>query len=426
MKAILGYLLLQQLLMGAGWGASVEAFPVFGFGHGVEGGKGGRVLEVTRLDDDVEKPLPGMLRWALKQTGARVVKLAVAGDIVLKDRIVVTAGRVTVDGRGAPGMGACVRGGALEFFRCEEVILTGFRVRLGDETLLRKLKQQKRARPVGSRGLDCVNLLECRGVVLDHLSLSWSCDELLSVVRCRGVTVQWCLLAEPLGHPRLHPYGANHAYGINASASTLTVHHCVLAHYWMRGPQFEANDMRRGDKWEVKKEAVANVLYGFGRSGSRYTTGIEDRAAESRGRGFEFQFEGNLYLDARGTGKPIEAVIKHGTHAGVRVWVGGNWGLSEQGVVVAMDGVRLENGLAMGQAKPELRRQLSARRLFYSPNRPRADLGGLGVQQLLEEVGCSHARDKADERVLAEVVNGEVRRELRSQDQVGGWPSLRR
>jgi len=426
MKSIFGYLLMLQLVISAEVSSSAQQIEVFGFGHGVTGGKGGRVLQVTRLDDDVSKPVPGMLRWALKQSGPRIVQLAVAGNITLKDRIVVTSGRVTVDGRGAPGLGACVRGGALEFDRCEEVILTGFRVRLGDETVLKKLKAQKRKRPKGSAGLDCINLLECRGVVLDHLSLSWSCDELLSVVRCRGVTVQWCLLAEPLGHPRLHPYGDNHAYAINASASSLTVHHCVLAHYWMRGPQFEANDMRRGDKWEVKMEAVSNVMFGFGRSGSRYTTGIEDRAAESKGRAFRFQFEGNLYLDAFGKGKPIEAIIKHGTHSGVRVWASGNWGLSAAGAVVVTDRVILENGVPLHQAQPDLRRQVVTERLFSSPNRPSNDLGGVGVQRLLDEVGCSHARDEADERVLSEVINGQSRPSLRSQDQVGGWPSLRR
>lgn len=418
-------ILLLLMLTAVTAAAADPVVEAFGFGYGVVGGKGGRVLQVTRLDDDVKNPRPGMLRWALKQAGPRIVQFAVAGDIRLKDRIVVTAGRVTVDGRSAPGQGVCVRGGTLEFLRCEEVILTGFRVRLGDETVLKRLKSQKRSRPKGSGGLDCINLRECRGVVLDHLSLSWSCDELLSVVRCQRVTVQWCLLGEPLGHPRLHPYGDNHAYGINASASSLSIHHCVLATYWMRGPQFEANDMRRRDKWAVKMEAVSNVLFGFGRSGSRFTTGIEDRASESKGREFQFQFEGNLYLDSLGTGKPIEAVVKHGFHPGVRVWAAGNWGLSREGAVVPSNQVIMENGQPASQGSPVMRRQLVGERLFNSPHRPPIDLGGEGVQHLLDRVGCSHARDAADGRILAELINGKVRRTLRSQDQVGGWPSLR-
>ena len=150
---------------------------------------------VTRLDDDVKKPVPGMLRWALLQKGPRIIRFTVAGELWLKDRVVVRQGRVTVDGAGAPGAGVTVRGGSLEFTGCEEVILRHFRVRLGDEQVRKRLKQQKRKRPSGSAGLDCVSLHECRGVVLDHLSLAWSCDELLAVVRCQRVTVQWCLFA---------------------------------------------------------------------------------------------------------------------------------------------------------------------------------------------------------------------------------------
>ncbi len=398
---------------------------VYGFGHGVKGGHGGRELLVTRLDDDVRRPQPGMLRWALNQKGARIVRFAVAGHIRLEDRIQVREGRVTVDGRDAPGGGVCVRGGALEFLGCEEVVLIGLRVRLGDETLLERLKEQKRKRPKGSSGLDCINLRECRGVVLDHLSLSWSCDELLSVVRCQRVTVQWCLLAEPLGHPRLHPYGDRHAFAINASASSLTVHHCLVAHYWMRGPQFEANDMRRVDRWPVKMEAVANVVFDFGRSGSRYTTGIEDHAAESQGRGFEFQYEGNLYLDTARTKRPLEAIIKHGVHAGVKVWAAGNWALTDDREMVAVDEVVLENGKPLRLAEGNLQQQRVVQRLFRSPNPPLNDLGGLGVQRLLAEVGCSSVRDEADDRVLREVINGQARPVLKSQAQVGGWPSLR-
>ena len=39
-------------------------FQVYGWGHGVTGGAGGVLHMVTRLDDVVKKPLPGMLRWA--------------------------------------------------------------------------------------------------------------------------------------------------------------------------------------------------------------------------------------------------------------------------------------------------------------------------------------------------------------------------
>jgi hypothetical protein len=333
----------------------------------------------------------------------------------LKDRILVREGRVTVDGSDAPGDGVCLRGGALEFKGCSEVILRHLRVRLGDEAVLKKLKRERRKRPSGSNGLDCVNLDECRGVVLDHLSLGWSCDELLSVVRCQQVTVQWCLLAEPLGHPKLHPYGENHAFALNASASMLSVHHCVFAHYWMRGPQFEANDMRRRDAWQVKMEAISNVMADFGRSGSRYTTGVEDHQKEVLQRKFEFQFAGNVYLDTGSTGRSIEAITRHGVHSGVQVWLAGNWFREALGGFAQdASGVRLDNGSVIARAPAAVRRQISEQRLFESPNSPAMDLGGDGLERLLDTVGAGPKRDGVDQRVIAEVLRGKVRPVLKS------------
>ncbi len=403
---------------------AIGAVEIEGWGHGVRGGAGGKVLMVTRLDDHVKNPASGMLRWALLQPGPRIVRFAVAGDIRLQDRIVVRTGFLTVDGSDAPGQGICVRGGSLEFEGCEEIILTHLRVRLGDETTLKRLKTQKLKRPKSSAGLDCVSLHECRGAVLDHLSLSWSCDELVSVVRSQRVTVQWCLLAEPLGHPRLHPYGDNHAYAFNASASTLTVHHCVFARYWMRGPQFEANDMRRGDRWPVRMEAVANVMFDFGRSGSRYTAGVEDRKQESKGRSFEFQFAGNAYLDAAGTGRCLETITKHGTHPGVRVWATNNWLLGSGRSFDAEIPVTLESGEPILEANAGLRGQVSANALFNSPQTPQQDLGGEGFAQLLATAGSGPVRDAVDARVVDELLRGAHRTVLKSQKEVGGWPGL--
>jgi hypothetical protein len=404
------------LLVGAsaGMGAAVDTH---GWGYGVKGGEGGALLMVTRLDDDVKRPVPGMLRWALAQQGARVIRFEVHGDLWLKDRVLVRHGALTVDGSDAPEEGVCVRGGALEFVGCREVIVRNLRVRLGDEQVLRKMKKERRKRPVGSAGLDCVSLYECRGVVLDHLSLGWSCDELLAVVRCQQVTVQWCLLAEPLGNPNIHPYGDTHAYGILCSASTLTIHHCVMAHFWMRGPQFEANDTRKTDKWVVRMEAVGNVFADFGRSGSRYTTGVEDHRKDSKGRQFQFQLIGNVYLDSGQTGRSIEAVTKHGVHDGVRVWLENNWFRGASSTFLQDASViKLDDDSLISQAPQSIRRQISRERLFTSPHSPSVDLGGAGLSRLLEVVGAGPVRDRHDQRVISEILAGRVRPILRSQE----------
>lgn len=383
-----------------------------GFGAYAKGGKGGRILEVTRLDDDVESPKPGMLRWAINEKGPRILRFTQAGTLELKGTLEVKEPFLTLDGREAPGQGICIRGGSVEFKDTHDIILRYFRVRLGDETRLQKNREQDVKRPKNSNGLDCLSFTRCRDVIVDHVSTSWSCDELFSVVHCQNVTVQWCLLAEPLTNPALHPYGDNHAFCFNTSASTLSVLHCLFARYVMRGPQFEANDMRRGDDYEVRMEAVNNVMFDYQKSGSRYTTGVEDHREEAKGMRFSFHFAGNVYLgDPQ---KPaIEAVMKHEVHEGVKAYV-------DDPSLVKLSDTKGREALM-----PAAEATLVKSPLFESPVPTHPTDRDEVLRQVLKEVGCSHQRDGADARILADVESHRFAVPIRSQTQVGGWPELK-
>ncbi len=72
-----------------------------GFGAGAAGGRGGRVITVTNLNDGG----PGSLRDALSARGPRIIRFVIGGNIELKSPLVVTEGRVTLDGETAPGQG---------------------------------------------------------------------------------------------------------------------------------------------------------------------------------------------------------------------------------------------------------------------------------------------------------------------------------
>lgn len=368
---------------------------------------------VTRLDDDVRKPQPGMFRWAVRQKGPRVVKFQVAGTIALKDTVSIREPFLTIDGQDAPGLGICLRGGSLEIEDTHDIIVRYIRVRLGDETTLRRNKAAKRKRPKGSAGLDCIEMRRSQDILVDHVSVSWSCDELFSVVYCRNVTVQWCLMAEPLSNPALHPYGDNHAFCFNASASTLSIHHCLFARYVMRGPQFEANDMRKRDSYAVQMEAVNNVMFDYEHSGSRYTTGVEDHKAEASKQGYDFQFLGNVYL-GKAKRPMIEAVLKHGIQTKVRVYA------DDARLIVLPDNDSVANHL------PGAKLQIQRNPLFStSATDLRASVDQ--VQKIvLDQVGCSHARDAADQRILDDVLQQRSRDVLKSQKEVGGWPDLSR
>ncbi|HSJ02514.1 MAG TPA: hypothetical protein VK956_08680, partial [Verrucomicrobium sp.] len=418
------------------------------------GGHGGEVLWVTRLDDDVKKAPPGSLRWALRQKGPRVVKFSVGGVLTLKDRIEVKESRLTLDGTDAPGEGITIRGGSLEFSGVEDIILRNLRVRLGDETVLRKNRAEKRKRPKSSNGLDCITLKDCNRVLVDHCSLSWSCDELIGITHCQNVTVQWCILGEPLGRPELHPYGDDHAFGINASASSLSIHHCLFARFVMRGPQFECNDMRPKDRYTVQMEAVNNVIFDYQRSGSRYSTGVEKGSGTGEGKKFEFQFLNNLYVTAGAKRAPIEAFTRHGFAPGMKAAVVGNEMVtgSRQKVIAGVklpafsikgphlnwpmvrpkdeDAPTLAEELApsvepsipdSGRAIP-IPEKAVTRRLFAAPVPVRPEPVAISWRNVLNASGAGPVRDEVDARIMRDVEEMTFRDTLRSQKEVGGWP----
>ena len=75
--------------------ASVKAFPTAeGFGANAVGGRGGRVIEVTNLDDAGD----GSLRAAMEADGPRIVVFRVSGTITLSNAIRVRTPYLTVAG----------------------------------------------------------------------------------------------------------------------------------------------------------------------------------------------------------------------------------------------------------------------------------------------------------------------------------------
>lgn len=397
-----------------------------GFGAVSKGGRGGRVLMVTRLDDDVKSPAEGTLRWAVSQKGPRMVKFGVAGTIALKGTLAVREPFLTIDGSDAPGDGICLRDHSLNFDKTHDIVVRYIRVRRGDVETLKAVEAAGLTRPKGSSGLDCVSMDDAKNIIFDHCSLSWSADEVFGIVRCENVTIQWCLIAEPLANPRIHPYGDRHAFGLNLSANTLTLHHNLIAHYVMRGPQFEANDVRRGVGYDIKMEAINNVIHDYERSGSRYTTGIEDHPEEATGTTWQFQFIGNTYVSPDAKKPDIEVVLKHGVVDRVKVYVAGNVGPHRpkaEGDEWA--GVFTEKKEHIRVVAADIRAQMADAKLFSPPVPVTVEPADVAAARVLAEAGCTTKRDAVDERVLAGVRARKFGHVVKSQDDVGGWPELK-
>jgi hypothetical protein len=145
--------------------AKIPAFPgAEGGGMYTFGGRGGKVLTVTNLNDDG----PGSFRWACEQGGARIVVFNVSGIIKLKSPIYVRAPYITIAGQTAPGEGVIIAG---ESFQVDthDVIVRHMRFRRG-ETLVWHREDSFGGNPVGN-------------IMIDHCSCEWGLDENISFYR---------------------------------------------------------------------------------------------------------------------------------------------------------------------------------------------------------------------------------------------------
>ena len=145
--------------------AKIPAFPgAEGGGMYTIGGRGGKVLTVTNLNDDG----PGSFRWACEQGGARIVVFNVSGIIWLKSPIYVRAPYITIAGQTAPGDGVCIAG---ESFQVDthDVIVRHMRFRRGQTSVWHR-EDSFGGNPVGN-------------IMIDHCSCEWGLDENISFYR---------------------------------------------------------------------------------------------------------------------------------------------------------------------------------------------------------------------------------------------------
>ncbi len=190
-----------------------KAFPgAIGFGANTSGGRGGKVLKVTNLQDSGT----GSLRWAVEQTGKRYVIFRVGGIINLKSQLIVKNPGITIAGQTAPGDGITLRGAKL-YIVTDEVIVRGLRFRPGDADGGDPDFSNRDGISIGTMSKVTQN------VIVDHNSMSWSTDELTSVWgKPRNVTISNNLMGEALLSSR-HPKG-DHSMGMIVGTSDDSAH----------------------------------------------------------------------------------------------------------------------------------------------------------------------------------------------------------
>lgn len=384
------------------------AFPgAEGYGKYTTGGRGGRVLTVTNLNDSGK----GSFRDAVEQRGARIVVFAVDGTIELKSPLRINNDSITIAGQSAPGDGICLKDYPL-VVNAGNVIIRYIRVRVGDRHHL------------DSDGLGGGRYGQ-KNVVLDHLSVSWSIDECLSIYKTENLTVQWCLVTHSL-NTSVHTKGS-HGFGGIWGGYKATFHHNLLANHASRNPRFSSVD---GTKWVDYRN---NVVYNWG-----------FKTAYGGGHHAEINMVNNYYkpgpasqhhrlLDVAedGTGRYYVAgnvmegddAVTHDNHGAVTDCAGKCY-IRNRKSAAPDSGISPEAVPAPGE---ECTSCLVDAPFPYEPIHE--DTPAVAYQRVLASVGCSFSQDDYDREVLRQVKEGTgtfgINGIINSQEDVGGWPALK-
>ena len=255
------------------------AFPgAEGYGRFAVGGRGGKVVEVTNLNDDG----PGSLRWAVtNDVGPRTIVFAVAGEIQLQSRLVLSQSHVTVAGETAPGGGITITRAPFGITG-NDCIVRFMRVRIG-----------------GGPTYDGMGLTGANHSIMDHCSIAWTIDESFSSRGGHNITLQRTLISEALNAAdhQNYPSGTEHGYAATIGGDIGSFHHNLLAHCygrnWSLGGGLDGNGYYSG-----RMDISNNVVYNWG-----------GRATDGGTK--EVNFVNNYYKPGAGTKQKVIFIGDH-------------------------------------------------------------------------------------------------------------------
>ena len=403
----------------------LKAFPsAEGFGKYASGGRGGRVVEVTNLNDTGE----GSLRWALTEAGREnaTIVFRVSGIIDIgpnpqrkgENSIRAKLKNVTIAGQTAPGEGILLRGGKLNLGGSENVIIRNIRSRLGTKGDPTKSKKENFIEG-GAIGIE-----NASNIIIDHCCFGWSGEENMTMYDNHYTTVQWCIVHEGL-HDAGHKKGVR-GYGAQWGGSPATFHHNLLISNDSRSPRINGATNPKVDK-NVFLEYQNNVNFNWGRRNSCY--GGENEAGE--GSSHECNFVGNYYKPGPAHAEDnvfieLSAARKGKTLTGPSLWyMAGN----------VMEGTKAKDNWqlvsnktgfgisAMKVGKPLTKPEYEA---YLTPAEP----AKAAYKQVLQRAGTVR-RDAVERRLVEDVRSGQPRYSGQTAHRQGiidspadadGWP----
>lgn len=366
------------------------AFPgAEGFGQYTVGGRGGKVIEVTNLNDAG----PGSFRAAVQAKGPRTVVFRVSGTIALESELKIREPSLTIAGQTAPGDGICLKNYQVNF-DTSQVIMRYLRFRPGDE----KGKEQDAFGGGGDH------------IVIDHCSASWGVDETFSINKASNLTVQWCLVSESLYHS-IHKKG-NHGYGGLWGGPGGSWHHNILAHHSSRNPRASGNV--DSGLMDYRNNVIYNWGFNSAYGGELWPRNWINNYYKS-GPATEAKVRSRIFLqkDPRGKMYATGNFVTGSPAISADNWKGG--------IDFAPDGEATEKTLRVD------------RPFVVAPVTTQSAEGAYGL--VLAQAGASLVRDAVDRRVIEEIRTGTAKFGatyqgggkgiIDSQREVGGWPELR-
>ncbi len=224
--------------------AQAPAFPgAEGHGRYVAGGRGGKVVHVTNLNNSGA----GSFRVAVNGDAKKIVVFDVAGVIPLQGNLTIGA-NTTILGQTAPSPG---------------ITLRYYTIRPEDNCIIRFIRFRRGQEKNVDDDADATWQRNKKNIIFDHCSFSWSIDEVASYYDNNNFTMQWCTIAESLTNAG-HSKGA-HGYGGIWGGKLASFHHNFIAHVFNRGPRFcgarygwsgyKNNDKYSEYKWENTVQA---------------------------------------------------------------------------------------------------------------------------------------------------------------------------
>lgn len=392
-----------------------------GGGASVTGGDGGTIYRVSRLDDAKDPntggPMAGTLRYAINQSGARRVIFTTSGTIHLNSELRIRTGNITIDGQTAPGDGICIADYPL-IINASNVIVRFIRVRLGD---------------VSNTESDAVSVNNATGVVLDHLSCSWSVDECVSCYGNTNFTMQYCIVSESLRNS-IHDKGS-HGYGGIWGGTNASFHHNLLAHHDSRNPRFDHSYVNNTCYGPI--DYVNNVVFNWG--------GNSTYGGEGYDQARKINMVNNYYKYGPITGKKtrlVDPTVSCEFCSDGHTLIPGKFFLSGNYMFGSPE-VTADNWKGSTQQGANVKattRWTSG--LTALKNEQTAEAA---YETVLDKAGCSLVRDAVDLRIVNDVRNGVVRDGVTvtsstvtgsnkknpskgglidTQSDVGGWPEL--